>query len=338
MGKVIFSSLGPRITGRLIAAVTAIAICFGGYKILGAYYSTKAPSAPPPSDQATTDGEQPPTEDQSGGPVEDPDNLDDVYRDENAESIGATISSASALLCDNKNNAVICKKSIDTPITAMAVLSLSVALTVADAVAAGDVSPTERAVCPAAAYRLPCYAEGSTILSVGKALTVAELVKCLFCTSPELFAYTLAVHISGNESAFAEKMNDLIKSIGATQTEFRSISDVNSQTTTAMDAAKIFRAVTENSVLLNLLSSRASFTVSAGGTAWDAVTLCNKFYLECCTEGQSKADGIICGYYFESNGKQFTYVLFDRPEATYSAIALSSDTAYADALIMLSRV
>ena len=337
--KNIILKLGPKFTGRIISALLSLAICFGIYHLF-------PKSQPQPSDGTV---EAPTLPQGNGNAVSDTiDTTDDspvvpapsdqpIYSTENAENICSQISSASAMLCNNKTNTVLCKKAEKKELSAAPIIALTTALTVLDAVSKGTVAPGDRAVCPASAIRLPCYTASSKLLSVGQSLTVAELIKCMLCTSPELFAYTLAIHISGSEQAFLDSMKNLLTDLRATDTKITSLSDITACTTTVTDAAIIFRAATENNTLLSLLSSREAFTVSAGGSAWDIVTLCGRFYAECCTEGQAKADGIICGYYGEYNGKQFVFMLFEQFETQFITVALDSNTAYADSLILLAR-
>ena len=337
--KNIILKLGPKFTGRVVSVLLSLAICFGIYHLFPKVDPTPSDSTvePPTTPQGNGSATSDTIDSPSDSPTVPAPTDQAIYSTENAESIGSQISSAAALLCNNKTNTVICKKSEKAEISAAPIMALTTALTVLDAVAKGTAAPEDRAVCPASAIKLPCYTASSRILSVGQSLTVAELIKCMLCTSPELFAYTLAIHVSGSEQAFIESMKNLLTDLRATDTRITSLSDISACTTTVTDAAIIFRAATENNTLLSLLSSREAFTVSAGGSAWDTITLCGKFYSECCTEGQAKADGIICGYYGEYNGKQFVFMLFEQLGTQYITVALESNTSYADSLILLAR-
>ena len=338
MKRKIFLKLGPKFTGLMISALLTVSLCFGIYHAL----------LKPPTDTEKTPGQN--ATDSDNGTTENIDTesgtenekkeevTENVYSTDKAEAVTTPLSSQSALLCNNAENTVILQKNETKAISSNGILALSAALAVTDAIAKGDTAPTERAVCPASAIRLPCYSASASVLSVGQSLTVAELVKVMLCTEPELFAYTLAIHICGSEEAFVARINGILKGIGATSTIFISVSDASRQKTTALDAAVIFRAATENPTLMNLLSSRESFTVSAGGSAWDTVTLCGRFYSECCTEGQAKADGIICGYYAEHSGKQYVYMLFEQLGTRYMTVAAEGATAYADSLLLLSSI
>lgn len=334
----IFLKLGPKFISIVIAVLLALLLCLGIYQVF-----LKSPSdneKKPPSGLA--DGENENGEKTDNLNAEKDDNSENknvnVYNCDKAQAITTPLSSEAALLCNNVENTVNLQKNKNKALSSASVLPLTVALTVMDFIEKGEVTPSERAVCPASAIRLPSYSDSSYILSVGQALTVAELVKSMLCTSPELFAYTLAIHICGSEQAFVERANELLHDLGATSTVFTSVSNAEKQTSTVMDAAVIFRAATENSTLLSLLSSRDSFTVSAGGSAWNTTTLCGRFYSECCTEGQAKADGIICGYYGEYNGKQYVYMLFEQLGVRYVTVAVGGSTAYADSLILLASI
>lgn len=332
--KKIFLKLGPKFTSRAIAASLALLLCFGMYHAFTGPTDEKTPS------EELTEGE-PNGKKTENIHTESGDKTDNagkpIYSLNGAEQMTTPISSQAAVLCNNAKDTVILRKNEKSPLSSAPVLALATALTVIDAISKDGISPSDRAVCPASAIRLPCYNESSAILSVGQSLTVAELVKTMLCTSPELFAYTLAIHICGSEEAFVDRVNSVLREHGAASTVFKSVSDAKKQTATALDAAIIFRAATEDSTLLSLLSSRSSFTVSASGSAWNTVTLCGRFYSECCTEGQAKADGIICGYYGEYDGTQFVFVLFEQLGTAYLTVAIDGQTAYADSLILLSN-
>lgn len=337
--------INPKYTTRLIAVLLAALLCLGVYRVFiveGGNVSEK-----PGNDlNGTPDNNAENIDNSTGGETEnDADNDDEqniqdsdsMYKDNGAEVLRNQLSAQSAILCNNLKNTVISKKSEKTPVTSAAVLSLSVALTVMEAIAVGEISPSDRAVCPASAIRLPCYQSSSSIISVGQSLTVAELVKCMLCADPWLYAHTLAIHTGGGEQAFLDRMNALMRDLGVKNTFYRSVSDPNAQSTTALDAAVIFRAAMENQTLRSLLTTSQSFTVSASGNAWNTFTLCNRFYSECCTEGQARADGIVGGYYCESEGKEFVFMLFEQGGVEHITVAMCSDTAYADSLILLSR-
>lgn len=323
----IFLKLGPKLTGRAVATLLAFALCFGTYKIFVAPYTS-----------ADTDSGE--VEIESVG-IEDSSNIDftpyTVYDPSGALPITTPLSSQAAVLCSNGENKVIYCRAENTPISSEPIVGLAAALAVTDAFSKGETTPTERAVCPASAILLPCYDESSQIISVGESLTVAELVKAMLCTRPELFAYVLGIHIYGNEQSFVERINSVLHSLGATSTAFTSVGNAEKQTTTVIDAAIIFRAATEDPILFSLLSSHDSFTLSASGSAWDTVTLCGRFYSECCTEGQAIADGIICGYYGGYESEQYVYILFEQLGIKYVTVALMGTTAYADSLILLSH-
>ncbi len=333
--KKIFLKLGPKFTSRAIALTLAFLLCFGIYQafIKQPQVVDSATDPPTANGNGTATGEKTDAEN-----TVNPENYaKPIYSVKNAKDVTTPLSSESALLCNNVENTVILRKNSEKAISSAPILALSVALTVLDAIEKGDASPSDRAVCPASAVKLPCYSASSSIISVGQSLTVAELVKTMLCTDPELFAYILAIHIYGSESEFLAHMNALLKSFGTSSTVFKSLTDSEKQTATALDAAIIFRAATEDPLLRSLLASRESFTVSASGSAWNTVTLCGRFYSQCCTEGQAKADGIICGYYGEYNGKQYVYMLFEQLGVTYLTVAIDGQTAYADSLILLSN-
>ena len=72
-------------------------------------------------------------------------------------------------------------------------------------------------------------------------MTVEDLVHCLLLESANDAAIVLAEHISGNQQGFLVLMNDWVKSIGCTNTEFGNVHGLSNATsyTTARDMVRI---------------------------------------------------------------------------------------------------
>lgn len=82
----------------------------------------------------------------------------------------------------------------------------------------------------------------------GKEYKAIDLIKGTMVKSANDAAYVLAVHVGGNEAAFANIMNKKAVEIGAFNTHFRNASGlfVNDQYTTAYDLALIMRYALSN--------------------------------------------------------------------------------------------
>lgn len=329
----IFTVIPPKISVKLVSAIIAFTVCFTLFKVTSCGRDGKNDvsdggvlNSDPVQDE--------PASDAYAGNAD----ITSVFDARNAETISGQISAASAILCRINGDAVNCRKNERESIPSEVVLTLATALTVMSAVNDGLLSPYDRAVCPAAAARLPEYYSTASILSVGQSLTVSELVRCMFCTSPQVFAYVLAIHTSGSEQAFVERMNAYLYGIGIRDTVFISISDLTVQSSNAYDGAVILRETVKNPALFEMLASSDALVLASNGSAWNTVTLCNKFYSECCTQAQARADGITAGYYLLSGGLQYVYMVFETGGEKYISFVCGSATGYADSLILRSRV
>lgn len=334
----LLTAFSPRITVRLISALLSLLICFGVYRITSALSVT---ASPPQASGEGADIEASATDanekSDSGADNENSDSTP-MFGELTAEDIGGAISASSAITCNITKDTVISRKNVKAPLPAEAAVTLVTALTVMRAVSEGSTSPAERAVCPASAAKLPSYRATSHILSVGQSLTVSELVRCMLCAEPQVFAYTLAIHICGSEADFIGKMNVILSELGAKDTAFTSLSDLSLQTTTVYDCAVILRNFLKNTELAAMLASGEALVIASGGSAWNTVTLCNRFYSECCTSSQAHADGITAGYFFTVGSAQYVYTVFESGSESYITLVADAATGYADALVLRSRV
>lgn len=95
-------------------------------------------------------------------------------------------------------------------------------------------------------------------------LTVEDLLHCMLLQGANDAAVALAEHIAGSRDGCVEMMNQRVRQIGCTGTEFGNISGLDTATsyTTARDMAKIMRVVMQNENLMKVLSA-LSYTVDA---------------------------------------------------------------------------
>jgi len=92
--------------------------------------------------------------------------------------------------------------------------------------------------------------EGSSMyLKVGEHYTVEELLYGLMLASGNDAATAIAIHVAGNEAAFAELMNRKAYSLGMTNTHFENPHGLDGEThySTAVDMAKLMTAAMDNS-------------------------------------------------------------------------------------------
>lgn len=107
--------------------------------------------------------------------------------------------------------------------------------------------------------------EGSSLyLSEGDVLSVRDLVFGVLLQSANDAATVLALHTSGSISAFAEKMNERVRDIGATSTHFQNPHglDTNDHYTTAHDLSLIAAEALSNETFKQVVSTyKYSFNI-----------------------------------------------------------------------------
>ena len=88
-------------------------------------------------------------------------------------------------------------------------------------------------------------------------LTVEDLLHCLILDNANDAAVALAEHVSGNQQGFLVLMNDRVKQMGCTSTEFNNIHGLDNATswTTARDMARIVREASKNETLTEIFKA-----------------------------------------------------------------------------------
>ena len=101
-------------------------------------------------------------------------------------------------------------------------------------------------------------------LKEGEQLTVEDLLHCLILESANDAAIALAEHVSGNQQGFMVLMNDRVKQMGCTSTEFNNIHGLDNATswTTARDMARIMKEASQNETLVEIFKT-TGYTVPA---------------------------------------------------------------------------
>lgn len=99
-------------------------------------------------------------------------------------------------------------------------------------------------------------------LKEAEVLTVRDLLHCLVLHSANDAAIALAEHISGNQQGFVVLMNDRVRQMGCTNTEFANIHglDNSSHHTTARDLTKIMIEASKNEIFKELFCT-GTYTV-----------------------------------------------------------------------------
>ncbi len=104
--------------------------------------------------------------------------------------------------------------------------------------------------------RLP-YGAKNQKLKEAEELTVEDLLHCLVLVSANDAAVALAEHVSGNQQGFLVLMNDRVKQMGCTSTEFNNIHGLDNATswTTARDMARIVLEASKNETLVEIFKT-----------------------------------------------------------------------------------
>ncbi len=124
------------------------------------------------------------------------------------------------------------------------------------------------------------YTDTTIELEAGEQVAVQDMLYAMLLPSADDAAIALAEHVSGNEAAFVELMNQRAQELGMNQTVFTNSSGVfdEGQVTTAHDMAILARAVMNNSLLEDAVGTDV-FEFSATNTRPDPSTYYNNNYL-----------------------------------------------------------
>lgn len=119
-----------------------------------------------------------------------------------------------------------------------------------------SVAPGIKARIPVSAMRID--------LTSDEVISVEDLLYALILKSANDAAVALAEHISGNRQGFVPLMNQWVKQIGCTGTEFATVHGVDGgmSVTTARDMAKIMREASRNEELMKIMGT-AEYTIPA---------------------------------------------------------------------------
>ncbi len=324
----IIGGLNPRVSSKIISAVIAFALTVAGVRGYGLITAAK-------------EGE---SEDSGGnnGSVQTGADADEVTKQEEklftengAINLSGETGAEAALLCNMSKMNIIAQKNNGKVINCGDISVFATALLVSRAIDNGKISEDDYAVCPASAQKRANYSFSSSVLSVGKKMTVRDILRCMIYQRGSSFAYTLAVHISGSEEAFVSELNALAASLSMTGTAFTNVcgEDDGVAKTTAYDAAVLLRAFLNDSRLRKIFCSSERITLKNGdGQSSIYLTVANDFFVSSCTESQARADGISGGKTGSLGDGGWAVVLFSGGDSEYMIITLNCQSPYSEAL------
>ena len=148
------------------------------------------------------------------------------------------VKAKSIYLADFDSLDVILDYHADEPMVPSSMTKIMTALVCFQALRDKKISPDTTVTVPSYAYKT----EGTTMfLNLNQVVSIEDLLRGLICVSGNDAAKTLAIALEGSEEAFAVKMTEMAKKIGATHTNFENASGLPStkHQTTARDLFKI---------------------------------------------------------------------------------------------------
>ncbi len=192
---------------------------------------------------AYTDGL--PTAAASGGAFSDP--LSSAFPQ---PGTGVDTSAEAHLLMEADSGAVLAQKNADKRLPMASTTKIMTALTALRSLPLDTtVTITEDAV----------GVEGSSVYLVkGEVLTLEQLLYALLLESANDAAVAIAIAVSGSVSAFADKMNEMARTLGLTDTHFVNPHGLDDEQhyTTARELALIARAALDDPVFREIVSTR----------------------------------------------------------------------------------
>ena len=323
--KGILGIFSPRVTSKVISFTLALVITLGSAKVYEAL--AKKDTLGDGNNGGVTDT----------GSVSETAKGDgkDHFSDEGAKTLSGEYASDCVLVLDSNKMNIIAEKNKEKVISCGDLSLFAVALLTSRAIDSGRITENEYAVCPASAQKRPGYQLSSAILSVGKRMTVGDILRCMIYQQGAAFAYTLAVHISGSEEAFLSELNALMGDLKTVNTAFASVcgDDDGISKTTVSDATVIIRAFLSDKRLREMLCSGEGLAIkNSEETSSVYLTVKNDFFVSCCTEGQAKADGILGGKVGIVGDEKWAVVLFEKEGAEYLIISVGCRSPYSEAL------
>lgn len=324
----LFDVFTPRVSSKIISMVLALAITVAGLK--GFEYISSQKKTEENNENGTEETVQTDVP-QEEGKAE----TEKIFSDDGALDISVDMTLGSALLCDMTKMRIVAQKEKEEVINCGEISVFATALLVSRAIDSGRIGENDYAVCPASAQKRPNYSVSGSVLSVGKKMTVRDILRCMIYQRGSSFAYTLAVHVSGSEEAFVSELNAMSSELKMSGTAFTNVcgEDDGIAKTTVYDAALLFKAFLNDQRLRNIFCSSERLVISGGeGQSSIYLTVANDFFVSTCTESQARADGVLGGKIGMLRDGKWSAVLFTKGESEYMIITLGSTTPYSDTL------
>lgn len=159
-----------------------------------------------------------------------------------------------AIIYERNTGTLVYAYNPDTKLPPGALSKIVTALIVVERVENLDTVVT---VQPGIASRIPGGAT-STKLKSEEQMSVRDLLHCMIMQNAADAAVALAEYVAGTRATFVDMMNQRVKQLGCTSTEFTDVHGVGSgnQTTTARDMVRIMMACSDNPAVKELLSTQ----------------------------------------------------------------------------------
>ncbi len=134
------------------------------------------------------------------------------------------INAEAAILMDAETGTLLYAKSPNKALAPASVTKIMTLLLVAEAIANGAISLTDKVMISANAAKMG----GSQVfLEEGEEFTVEELLKCTVIASANDAAVALAEHVAGSESTFVAKMNERARELGMNNSTFENVTGLD---------------------------------------------------------------------------------------------------------------
>lgn len=167
-----------------------------------------------------------------------------------ASGVGFEVEAKSAVLMEKSTGKILYAKNENEAYSPASVTKIMTLLLVAEAMADGAFSLDDTVTVSAYAASMG----GSQVfLEEGESITVEELIKCAVIASANDAAVALAELVSGNESAFVNKMNKRAEELGMKSANFENVTGLDDTVTnhvlSAMDIAIMSRELIKYDII-----------------------------------------------------------------------------------------
>lgn len=169
------------------------------------------------------------------------------------------LNAKSYLVMDFNSGQILAGKNIDEKLPPASLTKIMTSYIAASELASGQINLDDKVVVSEKAWKMP----GSRMfIEVNKKVSVSDLLKGIIIQSGNDASVALAEYISGDETVFAQLMNQQAKKLGMTNSHFTDSTGLpNPQHyTTAHDLAKLARALIGNYPDVYAINSHKEFT------------------------------------------------------------------------------